>query len=157
MSVALSWLGDRVQDAEHLHERVALLNAAGIQEPLLSRLANADPKKLRALEGIGMTPQQIQELATKSPTQVLNSTGFGALSPGALSELAARTNLKPSDLISVLMACKTEAELNVTIEVMMLASREGSVSSRAALIARFKGAPANWPLTAALDALKSLP
>jgi hypothetical protein len=160
-SAALSWLGDRVQDAETLGERVELLKAAGIPEPLLSRLANADPEQLSALQDIGMTPQQIQELGTKSGG-VLDSRRYGGLSPGALSELAARTSIKTSDLISVLTACKTEAELDATIEVLMRCSGDGWVSSRTALIERVErfadgDDKESVPMTGALDALKNLP
>ncbi|MCC6337386.1 MAG: hypothetical protein IT380_25740 [Myxococcales bacterium] len=84
-------------------EQRRFLEAAGVPEPMRSTLLEADREQVEQLRQLGLTPEQIQQLATNYPQLVQSSHGFGP-QLSSLLELKPRLGLTGDQLFELLNA-----------------------------------------------------
>lgn len=143
-----STVADRSRNAE---EAAATLRAAGVPDAAADAISRARPETLRAYEAAGLTPQQIQELATAAP-------GALQMLPDTVQPFLRTIGVRGDQLLGVLKAAGAGAPALITY----VADQDSSYArpgNRAELLRSFDRPlnPLSPTARGAVDYLRSLP
>jgi hypothetical protein len=102
-------------------EQSKYLQAAGISDPeARSALAHADREQAQALQALGLTPAQVQDLAADYP-DILQSTHSGGLAVSNMQDLSQRLGLGGDQLYQLLKAADANVEPGTGIHELLSA------------------------------------
>lgn len=129
-------------------EQNKYLEAAGIGDgDTRSALINSDPEQVKQLLALGLTPAQIQDLATSYPQLLESHHGYGPY-VGELPELMERTGINGQQLYDMLMTADQGGTPGDGIAYVM-----ASLGNLGGAHAQIAGAQSKADLIAAFEAL----
>ena len=99
-----------VLDQDKIHrEQVQYLKAAGFRDAMIDILLKADAEQTQGLADLGLTPDQIQQLAVDCPTMLQSNHGFGPYL-GNLKMICGDAGISGQELFDTLIAADRGAQ-----------------------------------------------